>query len=80
MYKLTEIELNAFCSNTGGIYMNFAMAMSGAFVSFLISVLTAKMQPAAFAVFVSLTALTGILAVFFGVMDYVTRKNKASLA
>jgi hypothetical protein len=66
MYRITDMELNALKSGQYSLNLSFFSLCIGAFIAFVIALCTATMSDKIFAVFVALTVLVMILAIYFG--------------
>ena len=80
MYNLSEHELDTLASGGTSLHVVFFGITVGAFIPFLITCLTVPLADRLFATFVALTAVSFILAVYFGLRTCIEiRENKAHL-
>jgi hypothetical protein len=74
MFRLTEVELDSLKSNFDSLSLGFCSMCLGAFIGFIVPLITVPLSDKMFAMFVSLSVLLFILTVFFGVKWYSDRK------
>jgi hypothetical protein len=66
MYRVTDIELDILKSCYDSWSLGFCTLCLGAFIGFLIPLVTVQLSDRMCAIFVSLTVISGILTFFFG--------------
>jgi hypothetical protein len=74
MFRLTELELDTLKSNFDSLSLGFCSMCLGAFIGFIVPLVTVPLTDKMFAIFISLSVLLAILTLFFGVKWYSDRK------
>jgi hypothetical protein len=74
MFLLTEVELDSLKSNFDSLSLGFCSSCLGAFIGFIVPLITVPLSDQMFSLFVSLSVLLFILTIFFGIKWYSDRK------
>jgi hypothetical protein len=75
MFRLTEVELDSLKSNFDSLSLGFCSMCLGAFIGFIVPLVTVPLSDKMFAIFISLSVLLFVLTIFFGIKWYSDRKS-----
>lgn len=75
MHSLTDTELDDFAAGYNSIHLIFFSLCLGALIPFVTTLFSVDLSDRTFAVFVSLTTVSFILAVYFGVRALIDRRR-----